>query len=65
MVFLIKIVISVVVLDKWVFNYCFIICFYIDGFIYNGVLEGNLFVVGDYDFFFVWEEAIVVGNVLN
>ncbi|MCD8487328.1 MAG: D-alanyl-D-alanine carboxypeptidase [Desertifilum sp.] len=31
----------------------------------NGVLEGDLVVVGGQDPFFVWEEAIAVGNTLN
>lgn len=31
----------------------------------NGVLEGDLVITGNADPFFVWEEAIVLGNVLN
>ncbi len=31
----------------------------------DGVLQGNLWVLGEGDPFFVWEEAFAVGNVLN
>ncbi|WP_017663565.1 D-alanyl-D-alanine carboxypeptidase [Baaleninema simplex] len=35
------------------------------GTVENGVLEGDLVVVGDFDPMFVWEDAIEVGNVLH
>lgn len=31
----------------------------------NGVLQGDLVIIGEEDPFFVWEEAIAVGNLLN
>jgi serine-type D-Ala-D-Ala carboxypeptidase/endopeptidase (penicillin-binding protein 4) len=31
----------------------------------NGILKGDLVVIGNQDPFFVWEEAIAVGNLLN
>ena len=60
-----KIATSVAALDKWEPNHRFITRFYTDGPITAGVLQGNLFVAGDHDPLFVWEEAIAVGNALN
>ncbi|AIE72558.1 MULTISPECIES: D-alanyl-D-alanine carboxypeptidase/D-alanyl-D-alanine-endopeptidase [unclassified Synechocystis] len=60
-----KIATSVAALDKWEPNHRFITRFYTDGPIRNGVLQGNLFIAGDNDPLFVWEEAIAVGNALN
>jgi D-alanyl-D-alanine carboxypeptidase/D-alanyl-D-alanine-endopeptidase (penicillin-binding protein 4) len=36
-----------------------------NGSVKNGVVKGDLIVVGNSDPFFVWEEAIAVGNLLN
>lgn len=36
-----------------------------NGSVENGVVKGDLIVVGNNDPFFVWEEAIAVGNLLN
>ncbi|HTL89714.1 MAG TPA: D-alanyl-D-alanine carboxypeptidase [Leptolyngbya sp.] len=36
-----------------------------DGTVENGVVKGNLMVQGSNDPFFVWEEAIALGNTLN
>jgi serine-type D-Ala-D-Ala carboxypeptidase/endopeptidase (penicillin-binding protein 4) len=36
-----------------------------DGTVQNGILKGNLIVQGSGDPFFVWEEAIALGNALN
>lgn len=43
----------------------FITQFGTNGVIQNGVLKGDLVVEGGEDPFFVWEEAIVLGNLLN
>jgi D-alanyl-D-alanine carboxypeptidase/D-alanyl-D-alanine-endopeptidase (penicillin-binding protein 4) len=36
-----------------------------NGSVENGIVKGDLIVVGNNDPFFVWEEAIAVGNLLN
>lgn len=46
-------------------EYRFITKFLTNGVIESGVLQGDLIVAGSADPFFVWEEAIHVGNALN
>lgn len=43
----------------------FVTDFAATGPIANGILNGDLVVIGNQDPFFVWEEAIAVGNLLN
>ncbi len=60
-----KIATSLAVLEKWGANYQFETKFYTTGTINNGVLNGDLIIVGGDDPLFVWEEAIAFGNFLN
>ncbi|GAB4545109.1 MAG: D-alanyl-D-alanine carboxypeptidase [Pleurocapsa sp.] len=61
-----KIATSLAALGKWGANYQFETKVYVTGEIKNnGVLRGNLIIEGSGDPFFVWEEAIALGNALG
>ncbi len=60
-----KIATTLAALNKWGSQYQFETKIYSSGEIKNGVLQGNLLVEGNEDPFFVWEEAIALGNALE
>lgn len=60
-----KIATTLTALGKWGADYRFITKIYGTGSITNGVLNGDLIIAGSGDPFFVWEEAIELGNALN
>lgn len=60
-----KIATSLAALETWGPAYQFETKIGATGPIKNGVLQGDLVVTGSGDPFFVWEEAIAVGNALN
>ncbi|MEM6502549.1 MAG: D-alanyl-D-alanine carboxypeptidase [Cyanobacteria bacterium P01_C01_bin.89] len=60
-----KVATSLAALDKWGVNHRFVTKFWTDGEIQGDRLVGNLIVEGGGDPFFVWEEAIAVGQALN
>lgn len=60
-----KIATTLAALDKWGTKHQFATNIYSTGDIQNGVVRGNLIVEGSGDPFFVWEEAIALGNALN
>lgn len=60
-----KIATTLVALDEWGPDHRFATVLATTGPVENGVLQGNLIIQGDGDPFFVWEEAIVLGNALN
>ncbi len=60
-----KIATSLAVLDKYPFDYQFLTRIGTTGTLENGVLRGDLVLVGGNDPLFVWEEAIAIGNALN
>lgn len=60
-----KVATTLAALQKFGPDHQFITLFGTTGTIKDGVLEGDLIVQGGEDPFFVWEEAIVVGNLLN
>lgn len=60
-----KVATSLVALDTWGAEHAFITRLSTNGSIQNGVLLGDLWVQGSGDPFFVWEEAIALGNALN
>ncbi len=60
-----KVATTLAAIDKWDLNHRFETRIYGIGTITNGILEGNLVIVGGGDPLFVWEEAIALGNALN
>ncbi|MBD2102753.1 D-alanyl-D-alanine carboxypeptidase [Leptolyngbya sp. FACHB-261] len=60
-----KVATSLVALDTWGADHSFVTLLSARGRIQNGVLQGDLWVQGSGDPFFVWEEAIAVGNALK
>ena len=60
-----KIATTLAAIAKWDVEHQFETQIYADGEINAGVLQGDLVIQGDGDPFFVWEEAIAVGNALN
>jgi serine-type D-Ala-D-Ala carboxypeptidase/endopeptidase (penicillin-binding protein 4) len=60
-----KIATTLAALNTWGANHQFITDIYTTGEIKNGIIVGDLIVTGSGDPFFVWEEAIALGNSLN
>ena len=60
-----KIATTLAALGKWGAEHQFVTKIFYTGEIKEGILEGDLIVLGDGDPFFVWEEAIALGNALN
>ncbi len=60
-----KIVTTIASLKKWGLNHHFETLIYHNGIIENNVLKGDLIIQGGGNPFYVWEEAIAVGNMLN
>lgn len=60
-----KIATTLAALSTWGADYQFETKIYAKGEIKDGVLQGDLLIEGDYDPFFVWEEAIALGNSLQ
>ncbi|MEC4806900.1 MAG: D-alanyl-D-alanine carboxypeptidase [Jaaginema sp. PMC 1079.18] len=60
-----KIATTVAALQQWELDFQFETQFYGTGEVKDGVLQGDLIVVGGDDPIFVWEEAIAIGNALN
>ena len=60
-----KIATTLAALSTYGADYQFETKIYSAGEIKDGVLQGNLLVEGNYDPFFVWEEAIALGNSLQ
>jgi len=60
-----KIATTLAALDKWGFAHQFETLVSATGPVKNGVLQGDLVITGTGDPFFVWEEAIALGNSLN
>jgi D-alanyl-D-alanine carboxypeptidase/D-alanyl-D-alanine-endopeptidase (penicillin-binding protein 4) len=60
-----KIATTLASLDKWGPTHQFETLVSATGPVQNGVLQGDLVVTGSGDPFFVWEEAIALGNSLN
>ena len=60
-----KIATTLAAIKKWGVEHRFETTFYSLGEIKDGVLQGDLIVSGGDNPFFVWEEAISVGNALN
>ncbi|AFZ34882.1 peptidase S13 D-Ala-D-Ala carboxypeptidase C [Stanieria cyanosphaera PCC 7437] len=60
-----KIATTLAALLEWSPDYQFETSIYTNGKIVNGILTGDLIVTGSGDPFFVWEEAIALGNALQ
>ncbi len=60
-----KIATTLAALDTWGVDHSFETLVYYRGTVEDGVLQGDLMVQGGGDPFFVWEEAIALGNALN
>lgn len=60
-----KIATTLAALNHWGTDYQFETSIYTNGKIVDGILTGDLIVVGNGDPFFVWEEAIALGNALQ
>lgn len=60
-----KIATSLTVLEKYPFDYQFLTRIGTTGTVANGVLGGDLVLIGGNNPLFVWEEAIALGNALN
>jgi D-alanyl-D-alanine carboxypeptidase/D-alanyl-D-alanine-endopeptidase (penicillin-binding protein 4) len=60
-----KIATTLAALIQWGTDYQFETSIYTNGKIVNGILTGDLIVIGSGDPFFVWEEAIALGNALQ
>ncbi|MGL6343897.1 MAG: D-alanyl-D-alanine carboxypeptidase [Waterburya sp.] len=60
-----KIATTLSALSQWGAKHQFITDIYTTGEINNGIISGDLIIVGSGDPFFIWEEAIALGNSLN
>ena len=60
-----KIATTLASLEKFGAKHQFVTNIYVLGEISNGIVEGDLIVEGSGDPFFVWEEAIAIGNTLE
>ncbi|BAZ44179.1 peptidase S13, D-Ala-D-Ala carboxypeptidase C [Chondrocystis sp. NIES-4102] len=60
-----KIATTLAAIKKWGAKHQFITEIYITGTIKDGIVEGDLIILGSGDPFFVWEEAIALGNSLE
>jgi len=60
-----KIATTLAVLSKWEADYRYLTSIYAVGSVEDGVLKGDLAIAGSGDPFFVWKDAIVLGNTLN
>ena len=60
-----KIATTLAALGKWGADHQFVTKIFYTGQIKEGILEGDLIVLGEGDPFLVWEEAIALGNALN
>ncbi|MGB0560776.1 MAG: D-alanyl-D-alanine carboxypeptidase [Spirulinaceae cyanobacterium] len=60
-----KVATTLAAVEKWGLSHRFVTTFYTTGAIADGVLQGDLIVQGTGNPFFVWEEAIAVGNALQ
>ena len=60
-----KVATSLVALETFNPDHQFITLIATTGKIENGILNGDLIIQGGEDPFFVWEEAIAIGNLLN
>lgn len=60
-----KVATTLAALDRWGPDHQFVTVLSATGPVADGVLQGDLIVVGSGDPFFVWEEAFSVGNTLN
>lgn len=60
-----KIATTLAAIKKWGSKHQFITEIYITGTIKDGIVEGDLIILGSGDPFFVWEEAIALGNSLD
>ncbi len=60
-----KIATTLAALSTWGAKHQFLTDIYITGEIVNNIVTGDLIVQGSGDPFFVWEEAIALGNALN
>lgn len=60
-----KIATTLASLDRWGASHRFETRIYATGAIEQGILAGDLIIEGSGDPFFVWEEAIAIGNALN
>lgn len=60
-----KIATTLAALGKWGADHQFVTKIFYTGEIKEGILQGDLIVLGEGDPFFVWEEAIALGNALN
>ena len=60
-----KIATSLAAIGKWGADHQFVTNIYHTGKIESGILNGDLIIEGGNDPFFVWEEAIALGNSLN
>ncbi|MGF1480249.1 MAG: D-alanyl-D-alanine carboxypeptidase [Cyanophyceae cyanobacterium] len=60
-----KVATTLAAIQAWGVNHRFETRIYITGEVQNGAVTGDLIVLGGGDPFFVWEEAIALGNALN
>ena len=60
-----KVATTLAALSKWGAKYQFTTDVYLTGEVSNGIVTGDLIIKGSGDPFFVWEEAIALGNALN
>ena len=60
-----KLATTLLSVDRWEPDYKFITRIGVNGPVENGVVKGDLVVVGGGDPLFVWESAIAIGNSLN
>ncbi len=60
-----KIATTLAVLSKWGADYRYLTSIYAFGSVEDGVLKGDLAIAGSGDPFFVWKDAIALGNTLN
>ncbi len=60
-----KLATTLAALDYWGVNHQFATRVYTDGSIDNGVLKGNLYIQGDADPLFLWEDGMILGQRLE